>query len=40
MRFTGGKEGVASETFENVWASGAIFIATIGTARELWMGSS
>ena len=34
------KKGVVSETIGNVWASGAIFTATIGAGRELWVGIS
>ena len=32
--FTGGKKGVVSEAIGNVWASGAVFTATIGAGRE------
>ena len=39
-RFTGGEEGAVSKTIGNVWASGAIFIATTGAGRELWVGIS
>ena len=39
-RFTGGEEGVISKTIGNVWASGAIFTATIRAGRELWVGIS
>ena len=38
--FTGGKKGVVSEAIGNVWASGAVFTATIGAGRELWVGIS
>ena len=40
--FTGGKKGVVSETIGNVWENtgGAIFTATIGAGRELWVGIS
>ena len=37
-RFTGGEEGIVSKTIGNVWASGAIFTATIRAGRELWVG--
>ena len=34
------KTGVVSEAIGNVWASGAVFTATIGAGRELWVGIS
>ena len=34
------KKGAVSETIRNVWASGAVFAATIGAGRELWVGIS
>ena len=34
------KKGVVSEAIGNVWASGAVFTATIGAGRELWVGIS